>query len=502
MRNKYFMFLLIAVLVITPLCSASALTMAGFDGEGSNHIWDKNEFFQRMEKRTGLSFTFDQYTSLNGWQKSKDTMFATGELPDVLFKAALSIEEQIAYSDSGQLIDLLPLLPEHAPHLWALLTEHPQWLAAITLPNGKVAALPTITQLPMQNAMWINQSWLDALNLDMPIDWDSLVSTLAAFKEEDPNQNGKRDEIPLSFLGPWDLKFLGHAFGIVANDYNIYVNGNDEVQYISQHESFVDFIAALTDLYNEGLIDKDGFSTADALRTVNDEDSEVTYGMFFGPNPYHLFTVSLGEQFSLLQPLMYNGQQIYRDLFGPVATGSFAITSACQDPEVLLAWIDILYSEDGAIEAMAGIEDENYVWNEDGTWQYAVDLDVDSSFVLYDLSIYDTGNLPWISPVEFYTSYDTNTLRQTTESLSELESYTVSPFPYYYVLSPQQHEIIDPLQFALGTYTDESIAKFILGELDIASQDDINAFYTGLNERGLQEFLEFWQDIYNQQRIR
>ena len=402
-----------------------------------------------------------------------------------------SVDEQIAYSDAGKLIDLLPLLKDNAPHLWALFEAHPDWLAAITLPSGKVVALPSINPLSMQNAMWINQTWLDTLKLDAPTDWASLVDVLQAFKDSDPNKNGKQDEIPLSFLGPWDLKFLSHAFGIVVNDYNIYVDNSGRVRFLSEHENFVDFIKALVSLKELELLDPNGFTNADALRTVSDDSKTVTYGMFFGPNPYSLFTVKLGEQFTLLEPLAYNGSQVYRDLFGPITTGSFAITSACEDPAAMLRWVDVLYTTDGAIEAMAGLEGENYVWNEDGTWKYALDLQTNSSFVLYDLSVYDTGNMPWLSPVDFYAAYDTESLRKTTTSLLALQQYVVSPFPYYYVLTKAQHETLDSLQFALGTYVDESIAKFVLGELDIDSTEGRSGFYIRISPAGAARFSFF-----------
>ncbi|NCB06439.1 MAG: hypothetical protein EOM69_13080, partial [Clostridia bacterium] len=95
--------------------------MAGFDGDSSSHTWESNGFFTRMQARTGISFTFDEYTDYTKWQTAKQTMFASGDLPDVLFKAALTTREQITYHESGMLLDLKPLLAEKAPHLWALL---------------------------------------------------------------------------------------------------------------------------------------------------------------------------------------------------------------------------------------------------------------------------------------------------------------------------------------------------------------------------------------------
>ena len=115
--------------------------MAGYDGENSTHDWNTNGFFLRMQERTGLTFTFDQYTSLEKWQAAKDAMFAPGgNLPDVLFKAALTSEEMICYSDSGQLIDLGPLLEENAPNLWALLEANPDWREAASQRKDRGAA--------------------------------------------------------------------------------------------------------------------------------------------------------------------------------------------------------------------------------------------------------------------------------------------------------------------------------------------------------------------------
>ena len=503
MRKRIIGSLVAAFLLLsTQTAFAATYTMAGYDGEESGHDWSTNHFFAMMQGNTGTSFEFSQYNNAEKWQEAKDAMFASGDLPDVLFKAALTTDELITYSDKGQLIDLLPLLAENAPNLWALLLENPEWLAAITLPNGKVAALPTINLLSLQNTMWINQTWLEKLNLDKPTDWESLLAVLTAFQTKDPNQNGKSDEIPLSFLGPWDLKFLSHAFGMVANDYNIYVDDAGQVQFLPLQEDYLAFLKALVSLNEQGLLDENGFTTADSLRTESDSDATVTYGMFFGPNPYNLLAIDLGEQYTMLPPLRFEGKQIYRDLFGPITTGTYAITSACENPADLLRWVDLLYSQEGAIMAMVGAEGENYTWNDDGTWAYSADLEADTNYLYYDLSIYDTGNMPWLFPVEFYTACNVGNLQTTSNSLAELTSYLVDPFPYYYVLSAQQRDLIDPLQLALGQYVDQSIAKFILGELDIHSQEDVQAFYDGLAERGVDDFIAFWQGVYDQQAIR
>lgn len=493
MQRRAFCCLICLLLALAPAAMAEGnFVMAGYDGEGSTHDWNTNGFFVRMQERTGLTFTFDQYTSLEKWQEAKDAMFAPGgELPDVLFKAALTTPELIRYSDSGQLIDLGPLLEENAPNLWALLEAHPDWREAITLPSGKIAALPAIQELAPQNAMWINQTWLERLGLEAPTDWESLREVLTAFRDRDPNGNGKRDEIPFAFLGPWELKFFSHAWGVAASDYNIYLDEAGQVHYWPAEESFWEMALALREFYQEGLLDPDGFITADALRRITDEDAEAVYGVFFAPTPVNLVPYDMSVDYALLEPLVFEEKQIYRDLCGEVTRGTFAITSACEDPAALLAWVDVLYTEEGAIAALAGTEGEDYVVGEDGSWTWKGGLEAMTASTLSELSVYDTGDMPWLFPDAFYDRYDEDNVQRVNGELRKLNACVVEPFPVYTLTEEESARALE-LQSQLGPYVDETLARVVLGELDA---DEAQTFVEGLEERGMQEMIDLWQSV-------
>ena len=493
MQRRAFCCLICLLLALAPAAMAEGnFVMAGYDGEGSTHDWNTNGFFVRMQERTGLTFTFDQYTSLEKWQEAKDAMFAPGgELPDVLFKAALTTPELIRYSDSGQLIDLGPLLEENAPNLWALLEAHPDWREAITLPSGKIVALPAIQELAPQNAMWINQTWLERLGLEAPTDWESLREVLTAFRDRDPNGNGKRDEIPFAFLGPWELKFFSHAWGVAANDYNIYLDEAGQVHYWPAEESFWEMALALREFYQEGLLDPDGFITADALRRITDEDAEAVYGVFFAPTPVNLVPYDMSVDYALLESLVFEEKQIYRDLCGEVTRGTFAITSACEDPAALLAWVDVLYTEEGAIAALAGTEGEDYVVGEDGSWTWKGGLEAMTASTLSELSVYDTGDMPWLFPDAFYDRYDEDNVQRVNGELRKLNACVVEPFPVYTLTEEESARALE-LQSQLGPYVDETLARVVLGELDA---DEAQTFVEGLEERGMQEMIDLWQSV-------
>ena len=491
--------LILFVLVLSCLFSTAAgvaettFTMAGYDGASSSHDWNTNAFFTRMEARTGLSFTLEQYTAQQQWQAAKDAMLAgTQAMPDALFKAALTPNEQQLFYAAGRLIDLKPLLEENAPNLWALLQEHPDWMEAISLPTGEIVALPLIQTLPGEDAMWINQKWLDTLHLEMPTDMESLRNVLTAFKTQDPNGNGKADEVPFAFIGSWELKLFSHLVGVTVDDYNLYLDDEGTVHFWPAEDSFYELLQYLRELYRDGLLDQNGFSTIDSLRTVTDSSADIVYGAFFAPTPMNLLPYDCARDYSLLPPLSYDGKQVYRQLYGPVRGGTFAISSTCGDPAALLRWVDVLYTEEGGEEAIAGIAEQDYFVDDEGGWKWNSELS-ESYSALSELTIYDTGAMPLLFPTEFYNRYADEGIQHFNKELALLREYAKAPFAHG-MLTPQQRETAMGYQAKLGAWVDTLIGSVVIGDITL---DDakIASCREELQALGVDEMLAFWQEI-------
>ncbi|MBQ9264813.1 MAG: hypothetical protein IJ189_11495 [Clostridia bacterium] len=471
----------------------NAYVMAGFDDTNLRQ-WESNRFFIRMEELTGVSFSFRQYTDLAAWKSYKASLTKDGELPDVLFKAMLTPSECIDLKEKGVLIDLKPYLEKYAPHIWAILQEQKDALEAVTLPDGSIVALPYLNAVPAQNYIWINQQWLDYLRLDMPTTAEELVNVLTAFQTRDPNRNGKKDEIPLGFLGPFDLKFLAHAFGLICNDYNIFEQ-NGQVKFMPLEENYRLFVTWCRDLYQAGLLDSNGFSTADSLRRVTDKNATPMYGAIMTTVPGNLFQVTWAEQYTVVPPLTYEGKQVYRDFFGSVQRGTFAITSACASPETLLQWVDFLYTEEGAILSTAGQENIDYLVDGDGSWRLVEAAQSNSSAFIASELMDGGAAMPGITPSEFILRFNgqTDAYRANMEKQIELKSLCVRPFPYVSLTTAQEAEVTR-MQNQLGAYVDVQLARWVLGEETI-SDASFEQFKNTLEEKGLSAFLAFWQDV-------
>ena len=485
---------LAVLLTALPVAAESApvsFVMAGYDGRDTQRDWANNAFFTEMTNRTGVSFTFQQAPTAEAWRQAKaDMAKPNAQLPDVLFKAALSRGEEQALYDAGALLDLRPLLEENAPHLWQILAGRPDILEQISLPGGQIVSLPYLTSAGTQNCMWINQKWLTQLKLDMPTDLASLENVMRAFKTRDPNMNGGNDEIPLSFLGIYDLNFLSHAFGFIMNDYHIYAE-DGAARFAPLTDEYLSMIRWLRDMYREGLLDRNGFYTSDQFRAITSSDSAQTYGIFLNAALTNLVPADWLKDYQLLMPLTCDGKQRYRSLFGGVTTGTFAITSACGQPERLLGWVDTLYTLDGAVLASLGRENVDYVVDGDGTWRLTESFSAGNVYAANALINSGTA-VPGISSDEFQLKYSDSNIVRVVQDTLRMNTYCELPFPVT-SLTEEQAAYIGPLQNKIGLETDLQASRWILGE-DELTDESVDSFRDRLTQLGVEDFMAFWQE--------
>ena len=465
-------------------------SMAGYDTEDSKHVWDDNLFFRRMAEITGIDFSFQEYTNADDWRIYKSGLKADGELPDVLFKANLSLDEMIEMYEKGILIDLKPYLAASAPNLYALLQAHPDWEKAISLPDGAIVALPTINELSTNNAIWINQTWLNRLKLEMPRTADELTEVLRAFKTQDPNRNGSKDEVPLTFTGLWDLKFLAHAFGMIPNDYGIEVK-DGKVIFDYTSDTWREFLKWLHDLYAEKLIDRDGFTTLDSSRAITDSKATINYGIVFGPTPMTMVPSSAVSDYQILV-MEYEGEKIYREWLGEVTRGTFALTSHCKSPEALLKWVDYLYTKEGFFLACSGQLHDEYDVTSDGYWYWVDDVQTVQESILVDSTISEGTPMPLYMDAEYQMMFDDETTRTAVIALKSLHDVSKMPYPITNK-TKEERDAITRVWSDLGKWIEVSMTWFVTGDVELNDQTWTN-FVNEAKTHGADQIVQLFQD--------
>ncbi|MBQ7138659.1 MAG: hypothetical protein IJO39_06680 [Clostridia bacterium] len=495
-----FVLMLMLTAAAVPACAEEIHTIAGFDHQDTGHVWTENLFFQRMEKITGVQLDYQQYTTEEAWEAAKKQLLeGTIALPDALFKADLTPQETMALLEAGKIIDLKPYLAEHAPNLWALLESHPEWMEAVTLPTGEIAALPAIDELQFNNAMWINATWLSRAGLEVPTTAEELTEVLRVFRDRDMNGNGKRDdEVPLTFSSLWDLRFLGHAFGLTANDYFVTMDESGKVSEVLTSDKNRAFLTWLHQLWEEELLDLNGFTGLRNLSTNKDEDAEVIYGVMLSSTPVELVNGTALKEYALLDPLKHEGKQIYRDMTGDVIRGTFAITSACKDPAALLKWVDYLYTEEGFILAEAGMEGEEFSWNDDGTWLWETTSEELMTTVLPEATIRSGVSMPGYASIDFQKKIDDQSTIHVVESLLRLKAIDSLPYPMVYLTEEQQARV-DELIVQITKYAEYQMVWFVVGDVELNDETWAD-FCAQVKALGVDEMVQIWQTAADNQK--
>lgn len=176
------------------------ITMSAFAPQSAN-IADLNSnwFTKYLEGKTNIHLNWQlvpgETAALN---EKKQLLLASGDYPDIFMQGNLTKEEQLLYGQQGVLLPLNKLIDQYAPNIKKAFKDIPYLEKAITAPDGNIYAIPSVNECyhcQFSAKMWVNTKWLQKLGLSAPKTTDDFYNMLKAFKEKDPNGNGKADEI-------------------------------------------------------------------------------------------------------------------------------------------------------------------------------------------------------------------------------------------------------------------------------------------------------------------
>ena len=492
MKKKFAAVMLFAGMCLMAM-GAQALTVTGLETETIERVWANNKFFARMQALTGIAVEPAGIKDAKQYADMLDKMMKGDVSTDVLFKADLTREQEIALLDSGALIDLSALIDAHMPNLSALLAEHPEWREVITLEDGRIASLPLINEKERQAALWINKAWLEKLSMAMPTTLAELETALLAMRDGDLNGNGKKDEIGADLVGAYEMRWLLPYFGIVADDYHMARSEDGEIVFAPQLPAYREFVALLKDWHEKGVLASDAFTRVHASSRLNtsDENTTVTSGMLLSVTPYTHLDAQAVMNYEPVLLAGPDGTTRWRDLLGAVWTGCFAVTSRCEDPAKALAWVDALYGEEGALLGYAGVEGEDYTVNAEGYWAFDFKGNQDVTSLRSETLMYTGVPMPGAYPADFIHRVD-SALDRHVFTASEKVRAVNERVTQAYCLGEAAQARANALAAEIGRIVDEGIAKFATGEVEL-TEESYAAWLAELENAGSGELAELFK---------
>ncbi len=254
-------------LVLAAMLLMGLMSFAAAEDYPDLEVWTNNNGYLAVEKDgalynfykelTGVGMT-QPYVEWNGgttYQEQLNLRIAANEMPDI-FIPVNGMETELI--KAGAILDLTDLLPEKAPHLWAAIPEAVWDVVKANDPTGqgRIYYIPSVLTFARSGGI-IRADWLENLGMEMPKTQEEFVEVLRAFRDKDPNGNGKADEIPTG--GRAEARWMDYLFSMygVASwegypQWDLY---DGELTYSAVTPNMKAALAWIASLYQEGLLD-------------------------------------------------------------------------------------------------------------------------------------------------------------------------------------------------------------------------------------------------------
>ena len=350
------------------------LKVYGSRSTNSPEDWNEFTIFKKMEETTNVHIEWELVES-STYTERRNVMINSGVYPDVI-KNGLTVTELMRYGSEGVFIPQEDLQEKYCPQLMALYEEQEGLQAINTMPDGHIYSMPFLSDGPwtgLSREAVINTDWLEAVDMEMPTTLEEFEEVLIAFRDKDPNGNGKKDEIPLSWAGAlnnthvsgwgFGLNWLADSFQCPDPDSHLDVV-DGKVTFVPMREEYKEWVKWLSGLYAEGLLDKNGFT-----------QGTDQYAALLNSTPYQVGVASvwdIGDTFT--DPDAYDHYAYLPPMKGldgedPTpyyswyagSSGNWAITSSCQIPEIAARVGDYCYDKDVSLEMFEGAIGERLV---------------------------------------------------------------------------------------------------------------------------------------------
>ena len=480
-----------------PICDPGSVTLTYM----GNDTWcagvsynDGTAVQKEIENRTGVHIEWDTYSS--DVETVLQTRLASLEgLPDMVeippFDSNVGVD---TYSSNGVLIPLNDLIKEYAPNIQALFNKYPALEAMCTSSDGNIYALAgwwgDINDY-VPDYLYIRQDWLDNLGLEMPETVDELYDVLVAFKEQDANGNGNPDdEIPMATKnGIKQLYYLMTGFGYDTNSL-WYTDDNGEVHYAAVEDQYKDMLAFLNKCYSEGLISDDLDGTLLTQNITEDKVGIVCHDPAdnMASSDDLALTSNPECDYEFMPVLQANENGTARMTKRGLTWHYYGITSACENPETAIQWIDYVYaSEDGLMLYNYGIEGMSYEYDADGNIQFTDLITNNETYTSAFSALRSIGAWPTYfindSGEAFMKIFEgTKVETACKDAYGNMED----PFPEM-LGTAEESEVYTSVWPDLSTYLDEMFTAFVIGT---ESLDNFDKYVETAYSMGMQDIID------------
>ncbi|WP_287714581.1 extracellular solute-binding protein [Blautia sp.] len=493
-------------------------TLTGMISYPANTESDPNKrtIFKRLQEQTNVEIDWVAIQGDQWGDKISLNMSDPNKLTDFVFTAGFSDSNLLKYGEQGAIIPLEEYIDNYMPNLKAVFDKYPEYRTMSTDVNGHIWALPWIEQLgsektaiqTIDNMSFINKTWLDFLNLEIPETVDEFEQVLIAFRDNaealQKEFNIDGSVIPMSFIindGGQDPAVLINGFGEGYGDpdkgRHIVVTDDKKVICSATQEGYKKGIQWLNKLYEENLIDKEAFTHE--WSTYVSKGKSGRYGVCFSWDVANVANLTDWVPLPVLTADTRNLTPMNGSFTSGYDRGRCVVTAVAENPALVCAWLDQMY---------APLQSAQNNW---GTYGESDEFDIfemsenaDGEPMLKHAPLGDASPVevreaeavggPLAVLDEYYDVYVTCP-DDAQYRLDWIEEYYTPDMHTKYVypnvfMSRKDTETLSNLQADVQKHINAKKAEWIM---EGVTDEEWNKYLTNLEKYGLTEYLELFQ---------
>jgi len=425
------------------------------------------------------------------------------------------------FAESGVIIPLNDFIEPYGVNLrsvWEELEEF-NFKSFMTMPDGNIYYMPgfssSLITRYVNQVMWVNAGWLEALDIPVPTTTDEFRDMLVAFKTGDPNGNGIADEIPLAGTEEHYSKqvynYLFSAFIYNESRHDRLLLENGVVGFAPVRDQWRDALRYMRGLYQDGLFSPFSFEQSDQQHRQMANDPRDILGAFASPGI--TFTVTQNspevmERYIGIGPLTGPDGVRHASVSVPLPKPSGVITSAAQNPEEIFKLFDLMLSEEACLMGRYGEHGVDWEWAGEG------DISIYGTPATIRIlnQIWNTSQnkhlsqiVPYISRPRFSggVTWSGNTVDGEYINAQAVKLYDgLEPDEYIgaLVFTAEEEESLQRIKIDIEAYVRQSIIDFITGSRDVESDRAWAAYVREFNDLGLDTLIDTAQTALDRMR--
>lgn len=470
---------------------------------------EPREIWQEIEKRTNVKIDWQVIYGANDYKQAINVRVAAAtELPDLFWTHGQKNLDPIKLNKEKLTIKTTDLIKKYAPNILRHIKTDDLVRALMVAPDGQIyCAVPSVKAhkktIDFTNH-YHRQDWRKKLGIKEPETIDDFYEMLKAFREKDPNGNGEKDEVPWVMRYSTSIMALGDAYNLVGNGPGFYREGNT-IKNMFVMPKYKDYIQFMQKVYNNGLTHKSIILKNNQVnQLVSTDRCGMVQANIGNCNRYDNLLkktgVDIEEGGYFINPPVLNtvtGKREYRAA-SHVSDSYLVITTTCKYPEVAIRWLDYVWgSEEGQTLTNWGFPDKTYTIDKQGKKRF-------TDAMLDHPKGYSPEEAVWSigGKLQGLTYYTADAFHAHFEKVSKL--YNIPLYTKKYmnpeimipdtIATLEEAEEYSALFTDWSTYKEESMVRFITGNLSLDQFDD---YLDKLNQLGTDKLIAILQKQYD-----